>query len=426
MLVSISKLLERVVYNQLITFINDQNLLTNSQYGFRPGRSTEAVSFTDHVLRAFDRDEYTISVFLDLSKAFDTVDHSIMLHKLHHYGVRGTAHTWFHSYLSNRLQHVHLNNHSSTNLPITCGVPQGSILGPLLFLLYVNDLCQVSHILKCILFADDTALFHSDTNVCRLINKMNTELQTIADWLSANKLTLNVKKTNYIIFHRYKKFTYPLPPILLKENILAEVKSAKFLGVTVENHLLWQPHIKTTRNKIAKHCGIMHLIRNSLDTKSLLLIYYSLIYPSLIYCMTVWSGASKESLQQLVIVQKRAVRTIAGVRSREHTNDLFHNLKIVKLPDIITLTNATFVFKSVNGLNDTTNYFSTNENHSYRTRNLGKLYLPRTGSCQSQTHIRYQGAKTYNSLLNDVVSKRTLCSFKQALKKNLINAYTPQ
>ena len=245
-LVSISKLLERVVYNQLITFINDQNLLTNSQYGFRPGRSTEAalVSFTDHVLRAFDRDEYTISVFLDLSKAFDTVDHSIMLHKLHHYGVRGTAHTWFHSYLSNRLQHVHLNNHSSTNLPITCGVPQGSILGPLLFLLYVNDLCQVSHILKCILFADDTALFHNDTNACRLINKMNTELQTIANWLSANKLTLNVKKTNYIIFHRYKKFTYPLPPILLKENILAEVKSAKFLGVTVENHLLWQPHIK--------------------------------------------------------------------------------------------------------------------------------------------------------------------------------------
>ena len=170
----------------------------------------------------------------------------------------------------------------------------------------------------------------------------------------------------------------------------------------------------------------MHLIRNSLDTKSLLLIYYSLIYPSLIYCMTVWSGASKESLQQLVIVQKRAVRTIAGVRSREHTNDLFHNLKIVKLPDIITLTNATFVFKSVNGLNDTTNYFSTNENHSYRTRNLGKLYLPRTGSCQSQTHIRYQGAKTYNSLPNDVVSKRTLSSFKQALKKKLINAYTPQ
>ena len=141
--------------------------------------------------------------------------------------------------------------------------------------------------------------------------------------------------------------------------------------------------------------------------------------------MTVWSGASKEALKQLVTVQKRAVRTIAGVRSREHTNDLFHNLKIVKLPDIITLTNATFVFKSLNGLTDTTNYFSTNENNPYHTRNQGKLYLPRTGSSQSQTHIRYQGAITYNSLPNDVVSKQTLCSFKQALKKNIINSYTP-
>ena len=423
-LVSISKLLERIVYNQLMTFINDQNLLTNSQYGFRPGRSTEAalLSFTDHVLNAFDNDEYTVSVFLDLSKAFDTVNHSIMLHKLNHYGVRGTAHTWFHSYLSNRVQHVHLNNQSSSNLPITCGVPQGSILGPLLFLLYVNDVCQTSHILKYILFADDTALFHSDTNICRLINTMNIELQKIADWLSANKLTLNVKKTNYIIFHRYKKFTYPLPPIKIKENILTEVKTTKFLGITVETHLLWQPHIKVTRNKIAKQCGIMHLIRNLLDTRSLLLIYYSLIYSNLIYCMTVWSGASNESLKQLVIIQKRAVRTIAGVRFREHTNGLFHNLRILKLPEIITLTNATFVFKSMHGLTDTANYFSTNENN---TRNHGKLYLPRTRSTQSQTHIRYQGAKTYNSLSNDVVSKRTLYSLKQAFKKNAINNYSP-
>ena len=137
--------------------------------------------------------------------------------------------------------------------------------------------------------------------------------------------------------------------------------------------------------------------------------------------MTVWSGASKEALKQLVTVQKRAVRTIAGLRSREHTNDLFHSLKIVKLPDIITLTNATFVFKSLNDLTDTTNYFSTNVNNPYRTRNQGKLYLPRTGSSQSQTHIRYQGVKSYNSLPNDIVSKRTLGSFKQALKKYVIN-----
>ena len=422
---SLSKILEKIAYQQLMEFFNHNNLLTNSQYGFRPQRSTESAlqCFTDHVLDAFDNDRFTLSVFLDLSKAFDTVDHSILLNKMYYYGVRGHSYQWFESYLSNRSQYVYMNSGTSTKLNINCGVPQGSILGPLLFLIFVNDIVNSSKILNYILFADDTNTYLSHSNIYTLINTVNTELTHIATWLCANKLTLNIKKTNFMILHRHKKIMYPLPPLIMNDYVLVEVSETKFLGVTIQKHLYWHRHIKNIRDKIAKQCGVMYLTRDFLNTKSLLLIYYSLIYSNLIYCHTVWGAASREAMTPLITIQKRVIRTIERLKKRDHTNDSFYKNKILKLSDINIVVCATFVYKCLNGLIPNNNRFAPNVNQRYQTRNRLNLRLPFVTSSQSHSGIVYHGAKVYNSIPNDIKNKTSVNCFKSTLKKHLIASY---
>ena len=185
------------------------HILVDNQFGFRSGHSTSLalLQLYNKISSAIDLNEFTIGIFLDLSKAFDTVNHSILFDKLQHYGIRGVALDWFKSYFSNRLQFVQFNGVYSKKNPIYCGVPQGSILAPLLFLLYINDINKVSNIANLILFADDTNLFFSHNNLPFLIDQVNGELDKLTVWLSANKLSINLKKTNFMIFRpRQKKF----------------------------------------------------------------------------------------------------------------------------------------------------------------------------------------------------------------------------
>ena len=202
-----SKILERLIYNRLLSFINKHNILYKYQFGFRKGHSTNMalILLVDKIMSAVDNGDFVIGVFLDLSKAFDTVNHQILLSKLYKYGVRGIAHNWFENYLLSRSQCVYYTDHVLTERQITCGVPQGSILDPLLFLLYINDMVNVSSLLFSILFADDTNLFYHGKNLDSVMQTMNTELKKVTEWLCVNKLSINVDKTNYIIFTSGKK-----------------------------------------------------------------------------------------------------------------------------------------------------------------------------------------------------------------------------
>ena len=203
-----SKLVERLMYNRLVTYINENRLLYKYQFGFQEGKATymALIVLIGKVTEALDKGESVIGVFLDFSKAFDTVDHGILLAKLKKYGVHDTALKWFEDYLTNRMQYATYNSIKSEQKIIDCGVPQGSILGPLLFLLYINDLSTVSEPCFSILFADDTNMFIAGKYIQDMCHKLNEDLTKIQEWLCCNKLSLNVSNTHYMVFTPRNKF----------------------------------------------------------------------------------------------------------------------------------------------------------------------------------------------------------------------------
>ena len=249
---SFSKFLERIIYSRIIDYLSNLHILCDNQFGFRKNHSTmlALIDLHDKISSALDNGELAVGVFLDLSKAFDTVDHSILFDKLEHYVIRGLALKWIKSYFSNRLQFVEYNGHVSSRTNISCGVPQGSILGPLFFWLYINDINNASKILQLILFADDTNGFLSHKDADCLANILNTELNKLSIWLRANKLSLNLEKTKFIVFKPSQKRTSHDIQLLINNYKLDQVKETVFLGVILDENLNCRSEISHVANKV--------------------------------------------------------------------------------------------------------------------------------------------------------------------------------
>ena len=403
LLCTLSKVFEKIMYNRLIKFLDKFSILYEYQFGFRRKRSTHMalISLIDKLTQAIENGEYVIGVFLDFSKAFDTVDQKILLDKLYHYGVRGCAHKWFISYLTDRQQFVTYNGVKSRNQLIKCGVPQGSILGPLLFLIYINDLASVCECTFPILFADDSNLFISGRDPDLIMRTMNNELKEISLWLKANKLSLNIKKTHFMIFSSKNK-PHPNICINIDGETINETAKTKFLGVIIDNKLSWKDHILYISGKLARGTGVLLKVRRYLMKETLISLYYSFVYPYLIYCNHVWGLACKTHMNTLFLLQKRIIRIIAGVNRRSHTDPIFKELKLLKCNDINTYLIGRLMHRIYNG--DITllrSYFKKNkEVHQYGTRQINHYHVPPVKTELGKSALRFHGVVIWNKILN--------------------------
>ena len=411
-----SKLFEKCILTQLNSFFSKHKLINSSQFGFQKNISTEmAVSeIYNDLIKNLEAGQITCSVFLDISKAFDSVNHSLLLAKLEWYGIRGPPLRLIKSFLENRTQYTTLNTHRSPLLQITSGVPQGSVLGPFLFILFINDL-PITTGMKTILFADDACLNYSHSSIDHIEAHVNTELEKVRQWMEYNKLSLNTSKTNYVLFHRKKKAL----GITLKydNNILERKEVIKYLGVLVDDKLNFSAHINFCKNKLINCLWAINKLRNYTNIDTLKLVYYSMVYPFLQYCISTWGGTANSILQPLFRKQKIIVKTILKQSYMSHSTPLFHSLQLLKLEDIYKLQIAKLMRKTIINQNTANNLTPLTKLHSHNTRSLqnNNFYIPPVRTNLGKTSFSYNGPVIWNSLPTEVRNSTDFC-FNKSLK----------
>jgi hypothetical protein len=411
-----------------LAYLDKFKILYDNQYGFRKNHSTSLalIDLYDKISDAIDRKETSVGIFLDLSKAFDTVNHEILFDKLEHYGIRGLPLQWIKSYFTNRTQFVQFNEHRSSPSAVCCGVPQGSILGPLFFLLYINDICNVSQLVETILFADDTNIFFSHKDPQYVIDSLNNELEKLSDWFQANKLSLNTEKTKFMVFKpRQKKFCLDIK-LFINNKCIEQVKETVFLGVILDENLSWKSHFSHIANKISKSIGIIYKASFCLPLESLRTLYYSIIYPYLQYCVIVWGLTYPTNIRRIELLQKRIIRILNKSAFDAHTSPIFKKLGLLKLNDICMLQLGQFMFHHKFSLlpERFDNMFLKNDQtHTFNTRNSSKYHVPSCRTNIRQFSVRFQGPKFFNSLPRDLVDIVSSILFKKKLKQYLCSMY---
>lgn len=389
LLPAISKILEKAMFNRVMTFLNKHEVLSHSQFGFRKNKSINDAlySFSEHLLSALDNKNPTIGIFLDQTKAFDVVNHNILLEKLNNYGIRGTANAWFSSYLSNRRQMVQIDSQNSDYLQVKCGVPQGSLLGPLLFLIYINDLPAYLPLSKNILYADDTNILISDIDSARLQAKANKTLENLQVWLNYNRLHLNISKTNYINFC---PFSLSNLQIMFNNVCLKEVVSSKFLGIWVDSKSSWNTHISYLAEKVCKITYAMRILSRFCNIELLRTLYFGNINSVISYGIPFWG--TSPNLTRIFKLQKRIIKIMMHVSNRTHTKPLFKKLNILPVPCIFILETVCFIH--ANELK----FPKNSHHHHHDTRRTNDFHLTSHRTSRSLKFINHTGLILYNKL----------------------------
>ena len=429
LLPSISKLFEKIVFNQLFQYFTKNRLFHNNQYGFRQEHSTEfaALELTDRVLFDIDNKKVSIAIFMDLSKAFDTLDHSILLKKLSYYGVKGTELNWFHDYLSNRSQFVEISGIKSDITFSKTGVPQGSILGPLLFLIYMNDISSCTDNFKFILYADDTTLYTSITTQVNNAHSLNSDIDKVNCWLAINKLSLNVSKTKYMIFHALNKdLTRCIPTLVINGNIIERVRNFNFLGILFNENMSWKNHLNKLANKLAKISGVLNRVKRILPVNIMRTLYHSMVHSHMNYGILAWGFESS----RIIKIQKKIIRIITCAKYNAHTEPLFKAMDILKVEDLFNLNAIKFYYNHFH--KKLPHYFKSmiftplSEIHSHDTRFSSHIPTNYTRLVSTQNCMRNYICKIISRSSPSILSKistHSLHGVTSYIKKTYISIY---
>ena len=424
----LSKVFEKLLYIRLEKFFLKNSIISKQQFGFRRGYSTE-MAITDlhnKLLKNIDEDYFSCCIFLDLSKAFDTVNHKLLLKKLHMYGIRGNMHDLLASYLTNRKQFTECNNIRSRTNTVVCGVPQGSTLAPLLFSLCINDL-SIHTAFHVTLFADDTVLLMRNRNINQLQKNVNHELRVIDDWMKYNRLSLNYSKTNfYVGASRHKSKLVKNFNVTIGIRNIQSVEKVRYLGAIFDKHLSWNAHVDNIIKKLTFTTRLFSTIRNYVDKQT---VYYSFAYPHLKYGILAWGSANKTSLKKLQSMQNKIIRIMnfKQLKDKVQMCTLYKSMNILLINDIFELEVAKFMHSFYHCMlpENFDNYFkSGSTQHSYNTRSITSegYYLERVVTKSGQLSCIYAGVKIWNKIPLDIkkLFKRSFCRY---IKRSLIAEY---
>ena len=441
-----SKILEKMVAIRLTNHLEINHLINKYQFGFQRKISTEhnLIHVVNFIGNALSEGKWCVGVFLDLKKAFDCVRHDILLKKLQKFGIKNNALLWFSNYLTGRKQCVDIDGVLSDSREINISVLQGSVLGPLLFLCFINDIFEAT-ILAIYLFADDTTLIGKDDNLNNLISLLNTELNKLANWFRANGIMVNIKKTQYIVFHsRGKKINLHDINIFYDSNEIVKTydpllrfplerihngsantafRTFKLLGVLLDEHLSLDKHAEYVSNKIAKSIYFLNRAKNFLNPAGLRNLYFATVHSHLLYCPIILSCANKTALSKIIKLQKKAIRVIAGAKKNAHTTELFKSMKILSLEKLILKAKALFMhsikYNYHHASFDNVWNLNTTRDHDHDLRNNNDFFLPRVTSEHFRRLPFYSLPLVWNNI-GDLSFQRNRKTFSIALFNHLL------
>ncbi len=414
----LNKIIEKLIHKRLVSFFTKYKILSNQQ--------TLLIAFL-----VCTKNWNSAVLFIDLKAAFDTIDKNILLQKLDHYGVRGNTLKLLQSYLSNRKQYIKCKNIESLMMDVVCGVPQGSVLGPLLFIIFINDIFDCSNF-DAVLFADDAALIIQAHNLKKLSKMINVEAKSFLTLLNTNKLTLNYKKTKFMIFTKKnytQRFKNKFKVNINKQNI-QQVDEFKYLGVIIDHRLSWSKHIEYLRTKISQAAGIVRKTVNVIPLRANMLIYNSLVDSYLRYGITSWGTCSDTLKYSLQALQNRVIRNIMST-STEFSNEnsiiqYYQQLKVMNIDNLYTNELTKFMHSVVNKYSPPAfDHHFVEVTPSYTTRYnenaLFEIPIPRT--CLGKKSIKFVGPHKWTNTPRPIKELVNRKSFSQRLKSHLIGIH---
>jgi len=419
------KIFEKIVCRRILNFWNKHNVIYKYQFGFRKNHSTTLalIEITDNIYKWLDDQYFVMGLYIDLQKAFDTLNHEILLKKLYNYGIRGNMINWFRDYLTNRKQCTLLGDGiESTAMEITSGVPQGSVLGPILFIIYVNDLVNASPSSKIRLFADDTNIFIYSRDLIDLYSCCNQVLEDVSEWMLANKLSINADKTNYTLFTPSGKVQDINNNLVLNGIPITKAQCVKYLGIYIDKDLKWMDHIKHVYDSVKKYTGIFYKVRYKMPKPCLKNLYYATVYPLIQYGIELYANTNKTYLYDLMILNNKLLRILQFQSNTSCVKELYSSYNTLQIDYLHEYKLLMMMYRYFNDRQSLPEifqeYFTSNSSiHSHKTRTSSNLHLDLYATNFGKRCLQYRCSKLWNCIPNVIRSITSFNVFKSELKK---------